>query len=200
MNITGSPWIKLNMFHKNLARQPEREIFKLLWFHLDMSLHAKKTTKNTDSLIPSRYRDYLWNLTNQAIAFMTLLYQKFLKSGLTIPESLSAYKISGWLTYLSWDTPRWLTQLLFRYGWFKNPAIWLAQSIFNHVKLKIYKPCLTFLASISLCQKPSWFINLLKYKLFRNCSISMAEWIIYLTHGKNLQTIFYVSWIYRHMR
>ena len=33
----------------------------------------------------------------------------------------------------------WLTQLLLRYGWFMNPAIWLAESIFIHGKLKIYK-------------------------------------------------------------
>ena len=32
----------------------------------------------------------------------------------------------------------WLTQLFLRYSWFKNPDIWLAESIFDHAQTTFY--------------------------------------------------------------
>ena len=42
---------------------------------------------------------------------------------------------------------------------FKNPAIWLAVSIFNHAQLKIYRSSFMFLEPLCACQKSSLFIS-----------------------------------------
>ena len=43
--------------------------------------------------------------------------------------------------------------LLLRYSWIKNLKIWLTENIFDRTQPKIYKPPITFLESISACQK-----------------------------------------------
>ena len=69
-------------------------------------------------------------------------------------------------------SPNW-PKLLLTCGWFMNPEIWLAESIFIHAKPKIYNPRFTsaesFFESIS---KSSQFINsYLKYNWLKNAVI-----------------------------
>ena len=71
---------------------------------------------------------------------------------------------------------RCVTQFLLRDSWFKNWKIWLGDTSFDNTKLKIYKPPLTFLESMSAWKKSSWFINsYLWYSSFRNSIIWFAE-------------------------
>ena len=62
---------------------------------------------------------------------------------------------------------------------YKNPEIWLVESTFDHIQLKIYKTSFMFLESISLCQKSNWSIILfLRYNWFKNPAISLADSIL----------------------
>lgn len=51
---------------------------------------------------------------------------------------------------------RWVTKLLLRNNWFKNPKIW---ELFWACSTKILQTAFRFLGSIYACQKPSWFIS-----------------------------------------
>lgn len=64
---------------------------------------------------------------------------KILKSVFIIIQLISVYKKSSWLN-----------QLLLKYSWLKNPDIWLVDTIFNYIWLKIQKLSPRILESISV--------------------------------------------------
>ena len=94
----------------------------------------------------------------------------------------------------------WLTLMLWRSGWIMNPAIWLAETIFPYVKLKSYKPSFAFLESISLHQKIKLIHTFLHeiYLIQKFCDLTGQEHF-WRHPNKNLQTVFYISWIYNYM-
>ena len=92
----------------------------------------------------------------------------------------------------------WLTLMLWRSGWIMNPAICLAETIFPHTKLKIYKPSFAFLESISvhpIIKLIHPFLHEI-YLIQTFCYLTGQEEHFWPHLNKNLQTVFYISWIY----
>ena len=107
---------------------------------------------------------------------------KMFKSTFIFLQSFSACKKSCWLT-----------KLLLIYRWFHNPEIWLVQRSFDIIPQKHYKPSFIFLESISPCQNHQSLLDI--YLIWQFCNLIGREHL--QQHLiENLQTTFYISWIY----
>ena len=77
MNMTGPPWIKLNMLKKNKLDSSKATPSKLPWFHLSItSFYAKKLHWFSDSI---SILSFFMDLEPDSLkAFTSLPYQIFL--------------------------------------------------------------------------------------------------------------------------
>ena len=70
------------------------------------------------------------------------------------PFGLKTFKPNFYIfkVYIGMPNIKLIHLFFFRQSWFKNSAIWLAENLFDLIKLKISKPTFAFLQSVTACK------------------------------------------------
>ena len=100
---------------------------------------------------------------------------------------INIFKITFLYTTSACSTSRWVTKLLLRNNWFKNPKIW---ELSWPCSTKILQTAFRFLGSIYACQKPSWFISSYPHNSwFKNSAFLTHPTKIFKSHFAFLQSL-----------